>query len=274
MTTAPAQEINIAETFFQAVSTGVVSKDLLKLLNSYEPEEKAKIVNSLNSEGTTPMIVAVKENNKDMVELLFDKLNVDICKTGRFKWKKTIYEEALPLFVAILSDNTPDQCIINFLVAKASIDSIATALRSVAESNTIPCLLKFDILDLIGSAYMLHPELDPERSWFATYCWSLALQLRDLQFNSSFDSSFLKTPNTLSAIAQKVFGQTTEFRTTHELQEVLSQESHLLLQTQALLVIQRVMSRLDPDPHPFFLRRLLQYSKMWFQTSTVPAWMS
>ena len=88
--TAPEQDINIAETFFQAVSTGVVSKDLLKLLNSYEPEEKAKIVNSLNSEGTTPMIVAVKENNKDMVELLFDKLNVDICKTGRFKWKKTI----------------------------------------------------------------------------------------------------------------------------------------------------------------------------------------
>ena len=95
----------------------------------------------------------------------------------------------------------------------------------------------------------------------------MALQLRDLQFNSSFDSSFLKTPNTLSAIAQKVFGQTTEFRTSHELQEVLSQESHLLLQTQALLVIQRVMSRLDPDPHPFFLRRLLQYSKMWFQSS-------
>ena len=88
--TAPAQDISIAETFFHAVRTGVDSDGLQELLSSYEPHERDKIVNSLSSEGETAMIFAVKENYREMVELLFDKLNVDICKTGRFKWKKTI----------------------------------------------------------------------------------------------------------------------------------------------------------------------------------------
>ena len=137
--TAPAQDINIAETFFHAVRTGVDSDGLQELLSSYEPHERDKIVNSLSSEGETAMIFAVKENYREMVELLFNDLNADINKSGRFKWKGIIYEEVLPLFVAILSDNTPDQCIINFLVAKASIDSIATTSSSIPRLLSVSC---------------------------------------------------------------------------------------------------------------------------------------
>ena len=39
--------------------------------------------------------------------------------------------------------------------------------------------------------------------------------------------------------------------------------NRILLETHALLIIQRITSRIDPDPHPFFLRRLLQFGMDW-----------
>ena len=98
-------EINAAKSFFQAVSSGSVPY-LQEVLISIEPEEKGKIVNSFNSEGETPLLVAVIRNHHEMVKFLVDNLKADIFKMGRFKWKGIEYEEALPLFVAILSSRT------------------------------------------------------------------------------------------------------------------------------------------------------------------------
>ena len=89
------------------------------------------------------------------------------------------------------------------------------------------------------------------------------MQLRDLQFE-------VKTPSTLQPSFQKIFGQTTEFRNQDELDilwDYPDAEFDFLIQTQALLVLQRVLSRIDPDPNPFLLRRLLQYSLEWFRAA-------
>ena len=257
-------EINAAKAFFQAVSSGSVPY-LQEVLISIEPEEKGKIVNSFNSEGETPLLVAVIRNHHEMVKFLVDNLKADIFKMGRFKWKGIEYEEALPLFVAILLDCTCDQSIINFLVAKdTTYTSTPSGLKPIFLSDTIPCSQKFDMLDLIGCAYMLHPDSETGRVLFATRCWCIALHLRTMHFEALSDSSFLKPPTSLSASTQQVFGRTTEFRTLDELDHIVSQIDLFLLETQALLVIERIMSRLDPDPHPFFLRRLLNFSRDWF----------
>ena len=82
----------------------------------------------------------------------------------------------------------------------------------------------------------------------------------------------MNRPNILpSASAQKVFGPAIEFRTSGELQEIVArdfaqQEIHPL-QTQAFLVVERIMSRLDPDPHPFYLHRLLHLGMNWYQNA-------
>ena len=261
------QEINNTEKFYQTVSKGSVS-DLQELINRMETEDLVKIVNSSNSEGETPLLIAVKENHHNMVKFLVNDLKADILQTGRFKWKEIVYEEALPLFVAILSDCTSDQDIINFLVAKDTSYDTATVLVPIVVPETIPFSQKIDMLDLVGAAYMLHPvPHQPERIWFATRCWSIALRLRDMYFEAFSDSSFLKPPTSLPASAQQVFELATEFRTLDELQEVIHnrEQGVIRFEIQALLIIQRITKRLDPDPHPFFLLCLLKYGTEWYQ---------
>ena len=262
-------EINNAENFFQAISKGLVT-NLQELVNRSEPEEIVEMINLFNSEGETPLIVAIKEDRYDIVKFLVEDVRADTTETGRFKWKGIVYEEALPLFVAILSSRTGTQSIVNFLMSQDTDTYRAFSdLKSYFSSITMPCSQQFDILDLIGSAYMLYPNFDPvDRIRIATICWSWILEFRDLRFVQTSDPSFLKTPNSLSESAQKIFGQTTEFRTEDELNEIYySQEYHIRFQTQALLVIERITSRLDPDPNPFYLRCLLQYGTDWFTTA-------
>ena len=105
------------ETFFQVVSKGSVA-ELQDLLTGVKRSKTVKMVNSYNTEGETALIVAIKENHHDMVKFLVEELKADLFQTGKFNWKGIEYVEALPFFVAVLSDNgTSDQFIINFLVA-------------------------------------------------------------------------------------------------------------------------------------------------------------
>ena len=259
--------ISSTETFFQVVSTGSVS-ELEQILKKMEPDVKVRIVDSFNTEGETPLLVAIRGSHNEMVKFLVEELEADIFKTGRFNWKGIEYEEALPLFAAILSDITSDQFIIKFLVLKSPTD--VTAAASVLEkifqkSNTTLQLI--DMMELMGAAYILQPNEvgGITRNWLGVMCWEVALHLRNMQ---SETSALQKPPTTLSAAAQKVFGETTEFRNLDELQEILdSQEFHIRLETQALLVFQRIMSQLDPIPNRFFLRCLFLYSLFWFRNA-------
>ena len=261
-------ETNNSEMFFQAVSTGSVA-GLQEILKKTEPNEKAEVMNSLNSDRETPLLVAIKGNHHEMVKFLVEELKANIFKSGRFKWKGIDYEEALPLFVAIVSDYT-GQLIVNFLLEKIMIDfTVAVDFvgrRCAVRYDRIPQTI--DMLELMGAAYIMQVDRDVLKSFqLGITCWNLALNLRDVPALFS-NSSFLKPPNRFSASAQQVFGPITEFQTEDELQEICnSPEIFTRLQTQAVLVIQRIMSRLDPDPHPFFLYRLLQYGWVWFGTA-------
>ena len=257
-----------SEAFFQVVSTGSVA-ELQELLSGVKPKEKAKIANSYNLEGETPLIVAIRGNQHEMVKFLVEELEADF-KTGQFNWKGIEYVEALPFFVAVLSDNgTSDQFIIQFLVAKSPTDVTAavSVLKKVFQkSNKTPvCQSQLtDMMELMGAAYMMQIDEEGEitRAWLGMYCWDIALQLRNMQSEAS---ALLKPPTTLSAAAQKVFEQTTEFRNLNELREMFnSPEFPIRLTIQALLVLKRIFSQIDPDPHPFFLRCLFQYSLLWF----------
>ena len=74
---------NITKTFFKAVSTGSVT-DVLEILKKTKPSDQVKIANSFNTEGETPLVVAIRENHQEMVQFLVDKLKADIFKSGRF----------------------------------------------------------------------------------------------------------------------------------------------------------------------------------------------
>ena len=187
--------------------------------------------------------MAIKGNHFKMIKFLIEELKVDVYKPGRFNWKGVAYTKAPPLFAAILSDFTSNHCIINFIFWKtASTKDLTFLLPSV-------CL-----------------PLSPDRRRLTCWNWiRLALNFHQMQPENPPHLPVLKTPTTLSASAQKIFGRTTEFRSYQYLEEICNTpESLSHLQTQAILVTQRIMSRLDPDPHPFYLRSLIRYSVVRF----------
>ena len=269
---AAAEPNQNLETFFKAVSTGSVP-ELQELLKKMEPDVKVRIANSFNTEGETALIVAIKGNHQEMVKFLVEEMKADIFKMGRFKWKGLDYEEAMPLFVAVLSDYTFNQSIVSFLVTKDTsdedTDTTPDILKPFLISKCSKCMQNVDMLELMGSAYILQPNEDGIiRPRLGLSCWFVALRLREM--HSALSPSSMNRPNILpSASAQKVFGTTTEFRTSGELQEIMArdfaqQEIHPL-QTQAFLVVERIMSRLDPDPHPFYFHSLVQFSMNWYR---------
>ena len=282
MATALMKKIEI---LFDAVSADSVS-DVKKLLKRTKQQERAKIADAFNSQGETPLLVAIKRNNKKMVKFLIEEMNADISKAGRFHWKGVDYTEALPLFAAILSDLTCNVYIVNFLAAQeTTYDTVTTICDPNLLSNVVPHMQKVDMRELMGAAYMLNPDsessticdhcqldflkLGPKRvAQFAKLCWSSALQLRDELSAELSDSSLLKTTSNSSKIAQNVFGTVTEFQTKNELEQMFAEGNRFLLESQALLVFQRILSRIHPEPHPFHLRRLLQFGQDWFSESS------
>ena len=155
---------NCTEAFFQAVSKGSVPK-LQQLLKKIKPHEEAMIANSFNLGGETPLLVAIKENHYQMVKFLIEELKADVFKTGRFNWKEMEHLQALPLFAAILSDLTSDHCIINFLVAKSTVN--ITILKSLVMNAKIPPSQKIDMLELMGAAFIIQVN---QEDWTVFFC--------------------------------------------------------------------------------------------------------
>ena len=166
--------------------------------------------------------------------------------------------------MAILSDCTSNQYFINFIVSKTLIDvkAAVSILKCFAKFNKKSQAEKIKMVELMGAAYSfpLRGVRELEGIYLGIHCWIFALKLRDLHSALSSNSSFLKTPTILSESAQKVFGRTTEFRTLEELHANRYQRNSVMLfQTQALLVIQRITSQIDPDPNTFFLHCLCRF---------------
>ena len=92
------------QTFFEAVGRG--SADEVRSIATVSGKElMVQLARSSNDFGETPLILAVKGNHKEMVELLVQELDAPIGQTGRFVWKGIDYQAVPPLFSAILAEH-------------------------------------------------------------------------------------------------------------------------------------------------------------------------
>ena len=247
------------DPFFQVVGSGSVD-ELKKLIADNQLDETSQIANSFNELGETPLIVAIKGNHLEMVRFLVRDLKVNCSQLGRFTWKELDYEEAPPLFAAIMCDRT--QNIIRLLIDEelAANESPAT-LDSISSSARLSRPQKIDILELVGAVYILKKDCDFKSLEFAVRFWYEAQCLR----RSDGGNPIPKTPLSLSECARKVFGNTSEFSTDDELEHILDNPfDHLGLirseyHLQTLLMIQRILSQIHVDPLPFFLHRLFTF---------------
>ena len=241
----------VNESFFQAVSSAISQTQSI----TRGSEEISRIANSLNSEGETPLILAIKDDNYNTVGWLVLNLNASINQLGRFIWKGVDLPQVPPLFAAIFCDLT-DLAIINFLIGEDFYNNqyssrIPGCLDVIMSSSHTPAM-KRNVLKLLGAVYVLEGFGRQVSFEFALHFWSASVRL---------DTS-PPTFHQVSEWAGKVFGDVSEFETLVELDEIRNRpESKDHLNTQALIIVHRVMSEICPYPCTYFSLSFLRFAK-------------
>ena len=242
------------QTFFDAVGRGA-DGEIRRMITTKGKKLMVQLARSTNDLGETPLILAVKGNNEEMVKLLVEKLDVPIGQTGRFVWKGIDYQAVPPLFAAILTeaDSMP---ILKFLIEKdlpennnspAGLDSII--------SSSVPRTQKIDILKLIGAVFIWKKCF-----LFAVKCWIPALALcqstEDVgPFPQDSDERF-----------RRLIGNAFEITSVEQLLPLASSFNPVAWNTQALLVSRRILNRIDPGGfHLLFIRLCIQHSLDLFE---------
>ena len=277
--------INI-KAFFQTVRSGSLNQ-LKQLLIGSVQEEKSCLANSFYSEGETPLMVAIKENHYEMVRFLVLDMKANIYQLGRFYWKGLDFEQVPPLFGAVVCCTDKTQEVICFLIEQDLANNCTPRcyVDVIMSDSTLTQSMKANVLKLLGASYltvfiMEDPEKYGKSCDFAVYFWSAATSVRLDEVSTS--PATIPLPNQNSEWAQKVIGNVSEFTTLGELEEIYNRpkvEYHL--ETQALLIIQRVMSEIHhPDPSiPFFSFASLHYGfllklNMWYDRAIVALMLS
>ena len=244
---ASNKTVNI-ESFFQALSSDAYAP-LNQLLDAHGPKEMSSIANSCNSEGETPLIVAIKGNLYGIVECLVETLKASTCQLGRFIWKGLDYPQVPPLFAAILCDDS-DMNITDCLVDKSLEANSTPGCVGAIMSSSLTQAMKANVLKLLGAAFILQEDKHGVSLDFGLQFWYASIRLDTVPH--------VLFQHQVSEWAGKVFGNISEFKTLIELEEIRRGEEHL--ETQALLIIQRVTREIHPDPLPYFSFALLRYS--------------
>lgn len=205
------------EAFFQAVEN-ISTTGLADMQKKIGLEAMAKMAESYNDIGETPLIQAIKGNYDAVVQFLVMTLNVSISQTGQFLWKEQHYVEVPPVFVAILSnkkDKNPS--IVDILIDQDMVNESSIILPSVLGSS-ISLVQKIDILELIGAAYIMKNNSLQKSVTEGVRFWIEATRLR-----LSEPTPILKIPYNKSKTSdvRSFLGNITEFTTVEELEPLL-----------------------------------------------------
>ena len=129
-----------------------------------------------------------------------------------------------------------------------------TGCVDIILSSSLTEAKKTDLLKFLGATYILK-ENEPGKSWeFGVSFWFAATSCC---LDEETKSPAIPLSNQETEWARKVFGNVSEFKTLGELEEICSRPT-TEYQTQALIIIHRVMSQIHPLP--FFNFALIRYS--------------
>ena len=242
---------HISETVLQVVGTASVN-DLKKIVAMNGLEVVTETVKSLKSKGETPLLLAIKRQNLDMVKYLVEELKADIGQLG-LVWNG-LKNLTVPPLVSAMMYSSPRHLIdhlIEYLMKQDAANESSVVLNSIHSSN-LPQEQKMDLFKLVGAVYVLKASnMDDEAFSFGKKCWSDAVTLR-----SESTTTIAERPHQLSEWARKLFGTASEFKTMEELDLPHSFDQ---LKIQAFLIIERIGRLIHRGPHPFFLSRLFEH---------------
>ena len=243
-----------ADIFFQTVSSGSIFALWLFLIGH---EEQFRIANYANSEGETPLIVAIKGNHNDMFDYLVSVMGANVYQLGQFMWKGLDYSQVPPLFAAVLCEtNIKHRIIYSLIDYDLTSNNCKPGCIDAIMSSSLTQTQKVNVLKLLGAVYILEETESRKSVEFGLHYWSNATSIRLEGVTSP------PKPHQVSEWAGKVFGDVIEFETLVELHEILNRpvsEDHLNLQ--ALLIVHRVMSEICPHPCPYFSLSFLRFAE-------------
>lgn len=161
-------------TFDDAVISGS-SVNLVCFLKTNGLPVTAKLANTKNSLGETPLLTAIQNRCLDTAKYLVDNLNVPLFETGNFFWNGTRHKDLPPIIAAAISGQT---AIVKHFV---SIDSSINSHLHTIEKSCVSKLEKIARFELLGAIFILQGEV---WQWieFALPLWERATMNRGISF--------------------------------------------------------------------------------------------
>ncbi|XP_046441937.1 protein fem-1 homolog A-like [Daphnia pulex] len=212
---------------------------------------------SLDEHETTAMLTAIQNGSCEVVVFLRE-LGVDVNLRGTFEWRGVKYDNVSPLCAAIISRQV--DIVYEFVIVEEDQLDEVTADMDGIKNSSLDKEHKIEVLELMGAAYALCPVPFS----YAISIWKEATRLR----YSTVDGQPVipKTISPPSDLFAKAMGFTSEFLTLEHLEQLEAQLDfdddypELNLYTQALLVIQRIMDKSNPEEHKYILALLCAYA--------------
>ena len=261
------------EVFFQTVKSGSVD-ELKKIVKDCGPEERSRMANSFNIEGETPLMVAIKEDQKPMIRYLVDQLKANFWQLGRFIWNGLDYPQVPPLFAAVfcITDTATyphPRSFIHSLIDQ-DIDNNGTPnsyIDDILSSHLSPAM-KMHVLKLLGAVYLFERcnRTGNERLEFGIRFWSAAISICQDGDSTSTAIPFttewwIRSSSQDTDWSRKLFQNVSECKTLGELEEIRRfYYDFFYVVIRALFVIQHVMSEIYPHPRPYLSFALLRFS--------------
>jgi hypothetical protein len=246
--------------FFAAVISESIT-EMNEILAIQGPEMAKVLATSVDEQGISPMMTAIRHECYNVVAFLIANFGVDVTGChGAFEWNGTKYYNITPLCAAIISRQA--DIVDEFIaVEQGQLDQVIADMEGI-KSSTIRREDQIDALELMGAAYVFYSM---DSSTYAISIWKEATRLRHTTVDGEPAIPKVIPPQSSSLFA-KAMGFTSEFTTLEHLDQLEAQLNfdfgypELHLYTQALLVSQRMSHQSDPEQHKYILVHLCEYA--------------
>lgn len=252
----------LKKMFLEAVTFELMSQ-LNSILTIQGPEITKLLATSLNDYGASPMLIAIQNENYEVVVFLMENFGVDVLLSGTFEWNNICYSNVTPLCAAIISRQLG---IINALIIteQGQLDEVIADVEGI-KSSSISREDQIKVLEMMGAAYVLYSS---ESSMYSFSIWREAMRLRDSNIGGEQAIPKSVIPHHSDHFA-KAIDFALEFATMDELDRLEAQHNfnngdpELTLYTQALLMIQRILDQSDPDQNKYILTLFCEYADVY-----------
>ncbi len=235
--------------------------ELEEILATKGPEITKVLATSVDEQGTSPMMIAIRHECYKVVAFLIANFGVDVTGChGTFEWSGTKYYNVSPLCAAIISRQLG--IISQFItIQHGQLDKVIADMEEI-KSSSISREDKIEVLELMGAAYVFYNR---DSSTYAIFIWKEAMRLRHSTVNGEPAIPKVIPPQS-SYLFAKAMGFTSEFTTLEHLDQLEAQLNfdggypEWNIYTQALLVSQRMLHQSEPEQHKYILAHLCEYA--------------